>query len=249
MKDIWLRYSVEGHSMDNHERVHRPDPERIEPKRDSAPYFFSAVTGGGPKSKPQPKNSAEKSDDAVAHGVRLGYHVVEEQIREGQRLAQRLRQAADLKGVTESEGLGPLAGRVLNLYKDLGALCIDAVEALARSPALRLGLSRVLQSEQGPDSGPDEVCAVEVSSSRRTQVMLKLPRVSRTLLPHVHALHAPDPAIPPLTNVRFSMEPATGVAMLHVDIPDWQSPATYTGVVVDRTTNEPCGTLCIRLIP
>jgi len=236
--------------MDNHERIHRPDPERTEPKRDSAAYFFNAVSASGPKSKAQPKNGAEKSDDAVAHGVRLGYQVVEEQIREGQRLAQRLHQAADLKGVTESEGLSPLVGRALNVYKDLGALCVDAVEALARSPAL---LSRVLRSkteiEQGADLSTNEVCVFEVSSSYRTQVMLKLARASRTLLPHVHALHAPDPAIPPLTSVRFSMEPATGVAMLHVDIPDRQSPATYTGVVVDRTTNEPCGTLCIRLIP
>src|SRR5215831_3680173 len=234
--------------MDKHERIRRPDPERTEPKRDSAAYFFNAVTGNGPKSK-QPKNGVENPDDAVAHGVRLGYQVVEEQIREGQRLAERLRQAADLKGVTESEGLGPLVGRALNVYKDLGALCIDAVEALVRSPAL---LSRVLQSkteiEQRSDAGVNEVCAVEINSSHRTQVTLKLARVSRTSLPHVHALHAPDPAIPPLTNVRFSMEHATGVAMLHVDISAMQSPATYTGVVVDRTTNEPCGTVCIRLI-
>jgi hypothetical protein len=238
--------------MDNDERIHRPDPERAEPKRDSAAYFFNAVMGNDSKLKPEPKTSVENSDDAVAHGVRLGYEVVEEQIREGQRLAQRLRQAADLKGVTESEGLGPLVGRALNVYKDLGALCVDAIEALARSPALRLGLSRVLQSkteiEQGPGSAPDEVCAVEVSSSYRTQVTLKLVRASRTSLLRVHALHAPDPAIPPLTNVRFSMEPATGVAILHVDIPHRQAPATYTGVVVDHTSNKPCGTVCIRLI-
>jgi hypothetical protein len=235
--------------MDNNERVHRPDPERIEPKRDSTAYFFDAVMGNGPKAEPQPKNKPEISDDAVAHGVRLGYQVVEEQIREGRRLAQRLRQAADLKGIAESEGLGPLVGRALNVYKDLGALCVDAIEAVARSPAL---LSRVLQSKTGVEqesvAAPAEVCAVEIRSSYRTQLTLKLSRVSQTSLPHVHALHAPDPAIPPLTDVRFSIEPATGVAMLHVDIPDKQSPATYTGVVVDRTTNEPCGTVCIRLM-
>jgi hypothetical protein len=235
--------------MDKRERIRRPDPERTEPKRDSAAYFFNAVTGSRPKSK-QSRNGAENPDNAVAHGVRLGYQVVEEQIREGQRLAERLRQAADLKGVTESEGLGPLVGRALHLYKDLGALCVDAVEALVRSPAL---LSRALQSkteiEQPFDAGLHEVCAVEISSSHRTQVTLKLARLSRTSLPHVHALHAHDPAIPSLTNVRFSMEHATGIAMLHVDIPDKQYPATYTGVVVDRGTNEPCGTVCIRVIP
>jgi hypothetical protein len=237
--------------MDNHERIRRPDPERIEPKRDPAACFFNAGTGTDPKSKPQPKSPTEETVDAVAHGVRLGYQVVEEQIREGQRLAQRLSHAADLNGVSGSEGLSPLVGRALNVYKDLGALCFDAVEALALSPTLRLGLSRMLQgkAESEPDSAPgDEVCAVEVSSSRRTQVTLKLARASRTSLPHVHALHASDPAIAPLTNVRFSIDPKTGVAMLRVDIPDMQSAATYTGVVVDRTTNEPCGTVCIRLI-
>jgi hypothetical protein len=238
--------------MDNHERIRRPDLERTAPRRDSAAHLFKAA-GSDPQSKPQSKIPDEKSYDGVVQGVMLGYQVVEEQIREGQRLAQRLRQAADMKGVTESEGLGPLVGRALNVYKDLGALCFDAVEALARSPALLSGLSPALQREteiaHGADASPDEVYAVELHSSHRTQVTLKLARTSRTSLPHVHALHAPDPTIPPLTNVRFLLESPSNVAMLQVDIPDRQPPATYTGVVVDRKTNQPCGTVCIRLIP
>jgi len=36
---------------------------------------------------------------------------------------------------------------------------------------------------------------------------------------------------------------------LQVEIPDTQAPATYTGVVADSTTNEPCGTICLRILP
>jgi hypothetical protein len=238
--------------MEQQQRIHRPDPVRTEPNRDSAAFIFNATTGGGPKLTPEPKKSAGTPDD-VAYGVTLGYQVMEEQIREGQRLAQRLRQACDLKDITNSEDISPLVGRVLHVYRDLGAVCFEAAEALLRSPALRVALSRVWQgkAENGPepDSGTDTVCAVEITSLRPTQVTLKLGRGSRSSSPLVHALHAHDVAIPSLTNVRFTLEPATKVPMLHVNIPDTQPPATYTGVVVDGATNEPCGTLCIRLMP
>jgi hypothetical protein len=239
--------------MEQQERIHRPDPERTEPIRDSAGYIFNATTGGsGPKLNPEPKKSAGAADD-VAYGVKLGYQVIEEQILEGQRLAQRLRQAANLKGVTNSEDISPLVGRVLHVYKELGAVCFEAVEALLRSPALRVALSRMWQdnAQSGPehDSDSDTICAVEIASSRPIQVTLKLSRGPQTSLPLVHALHAHDASIPSLTKVRFTLEPANQLPMLHVNIPDTQPPATYTGVVVDGATNEPCGTLCIRLLP
>jgi hypothetical protein len=234
--------------MEHRERIHWPDPERAKPIRDSEAEAAATAID-------QRSNSTKSSTAAadVANGVKLGYQVIEEQIREGQRLAQRLRQAVDLKGLTNSEDISPLVGRVLHIYKDLGAVCFEAIEALVRTPALRAAISQISQgkSEGGSqrDSSADTVCAVEITSSRPIQVMLKLASGSRCYLLAIHALHAHDEAIPPLTDVRFLAEPATAHPMLRVNIPDTQAPATYTGVVVDAATNEPCGTLCIRLMP
>ena len=67
-------------------------------------------------------------------------------------------------------------------------------------------------------------------------------------MPRVHALHAGDPALPPLTGVRFGTDEDGGAAVLQLDIADTQPAATYTGVVVDAATNQPRGTLSVRLL-
>src|SRR5436190_4744160 len=121
--------------MEHQERYHKLDPERTGPHRDSKPHVWHAM-GGHAKSKPESKKEAGAGDD-VAYGVRLGYQVIEEQIREGQRLAERLREAANLTGVTGSEEISPLVWRVLHAYKDLGAVCFEAVETVLRNPTLR----------------------------------------------------------------------------------------------------------------
>lgn len=233
--------------MDNHERLHRPDLERSEPKRNSATYFRETTTDNGETNDLGQAESNKTPEDVVAYGVKLGYRVIKEQIREGQRLAQRLRPATQ----TDSDELRPLVGRVLHLYKDLGALCIDAAEALARSPAAQLGLPRADQARQEKSSDPSAstgvVYRIEVSSPFRTQVSLRLSESSRNFVPRAHALYASDPTIRPLTGVSFEVSPEALMPTLLVEIADTTCPTTYTGVVVDSLTNEPCGTLCIRL--
>jgi hypothetical protein len=91
--------------------------------------------------------------------------------------------------------------------------------------------------------------AIEVASARRTQVTLDLhPRPGRFAL-RVHALHAADASIPPLTGVSFDIDPVRAKPMLRVDVPENQPVATYTGAVVDSASNEPRGTLSVRLLP
>ena len=235
--------------MGKRERLHRPESVRTEPIRNPADFLRDAIADDRTESKPSEPGSSETTD-ALAHGVKLGYKVIEEQILQGQRLAQRLGKAAGRSSATASGELSTLIERVLHLYKDMGALCFDAVETLARSPALRSGIARAWQGPADSDatSGSDTRFAIEVASARRTQVTLELRHRSGRFIPIVHALHAADPAIAPLTGVHFKMEAASLTPMLQVDIPDLQPPATYTGVVVDSATNEPRGTLCVRLL-
>jgi hypothetical protein len=235
--------------MENRERLHRPELGRTEPIRNVATYLGNPVSGAGASSTPEQHGPAETADGAVARGVRLGYSVIEEQLREGQRLAQRLGRAAGKATASGSDEIGPLIERALNLYKDMGALCFEAIETLARSPVLSAGFSRMWQAKAETEPGPDITYGLELASKRRTQVTLNLRRFPGHFIPLVHTLHASDPAIPPLTGVRFKMEAASQTPILQVEIPDTQAPATYTGVVADSTTNEPCGTICLRILP
>jgi hypothetical protein len=233
---------------------------------------------------------ASHAEGPVALGVRLGYQVIEEQILLGQKLARRLGRKASpavggagsartAGGAASAAEPDPTAGtapgpagaagefnelldRVLHLYKDLGALCFDAVETVARHPVLRASVARLSAgvaavapaARTGADTGAETEAgaggfAVDIRCSRRVQVRLDLRWRQGLGAPLVHALHAGDPAVPPLTGVQLQPgTPHTG-PLLQLTIADTQPAATYTGVVVDSAGNEPRGTLVVRVLP
>lgn len=266
-----------------HGRRRRPEPARTAPLRHAA-TLLRDDEAGPERTATATAGADEASESAVARGVRLGYQVIEEQILLGQKLAQRLGRSAALaassvtsKAVgataaigtaadTDETGAGEvqeLLDRVVHLYKDMGALCIDAVDTLVHHPVLRSGLARMAPTAAAePAAGPaaasgnastnaaaDSGFALDIRCNRRTQVKLDLPHRAGSFVPHVHALHAGDPALAPLTGVRFGGAEVGGAAGLRLDIADAQPSATYTGVVVDAATNEPRGTLTVRLLP
>lgn len=248
--------------MGTPERLHRPDPERTGPIRHASTYLRDAPPGDAAQHPAGTPDAVDAAESAVAHGVRLGYKVIEEQILHGRLLAQRLGKATGKLGTVGSGEAGVLIERVLHLYKDIGTLCVDTLETLARSPAIRAGIARAAQAAQ-PQQAPQEGAgsatgtesslgsgfAIEVASARRTQVTLDLRLRPGRFAPRVHALHAADPSIAPLTGVSFDMDPAHPEPMLRIHVPEAQPPATYTGVVVDSASNEPRGTLSVRLLP
>jgi len=245
--------------MEATERLHRPEPERTGPVRHAATYLRDAPAADAAQ---QPGDAPDAADSAVAHGVRLGYKVVEEQILHGRVLAQRLGKATSKLGAAGTGEVTVLIERFLHLYKDMGSLCVDAMESLARSSAIRSGLARAAQAAQSPPAARDQASgastpessvgsgfAIEVASPRRTQVTLDLRLRPGRFVPKVHALHPSDPSIPSLTGVSFDIDPARPEPMLRIEVPDQQPAAMYTGVVVDSASNEPRGTLSVRLLP
>jgi hypothetical protein len=241
--------------MGTPERLHRPDPERTGPIRHASTYLRDAPSGDAAQHPARAPDAPDAAEGAVAHGVRLGYKVIEEQILHGRLLAQRLGKATSKLGAGGSGEVNVLIDRVLHLYKDIGTLCVDTLETLARSPAIRSGLARAAQAAQpaqdgaGAESALGTGFAIEVASARRTQVTLDLRLRPGRFAPRVHALHAADPSVAPLTGVSFDMDPAHPEPMLRIEVPDNQPAATYTGVVVDSASNEPRGTLSVRLLP
>jgi hypothetical protein len=62
-----------------------------------------------------------------------------------------------------------------------------------------------------------------------------------------HALHARHSAILAATDIRFRSEIGSEVPILSVKVSNDQPPGQYTGVIVDADSNEPVGTLTIRV--
>jgi len=199
------------------ERLHRPDPPRDRPIRDFPSYARNQAWG--------------PREDPVSQGVRLGYSVLDEQLREGQRLAERLR--GGVRGQPPLD-LGALLERALNIYRDIGALAFAATEALARNPGARAPA----QEPPPPRADPASAAyAFEVKSSRRVGVKLDLRPGGR---PQVGALQALGPA-PAIAGVGFK------AGALQLEIADDQPDGVYNAVVVDADSGEPLGTLTVRI--
>jgi hypothetical protein len=233
--------------MSEAERWRRPELTRDQPIRD----FMTYVRKGGMGSDSRDAGNADKIEDPVARGVNLGYSVVEEQIRQGERLAERLRSAQSGPGAKPLD-FGALIERALNVYKDVGALALAAAETLARNPSVQAGVARAWRGAAASDApaapGGFWPFALELNSSRRVTVRLELrPRPER-FAPRVRALHPVSAAAPPLTSARFETDSASVAPVLRIDIEDSQPADVYSGVVVEATTNEPCGTLSVRIL-
>ena len=199
------------------ERLHRHDPERGAPNREASHYARSYGLGG------------RSSDDPVTQGVKHGYSVLDEQMREGRRLAERLR-GGIRPGATAPE-FGALIERALNLYRDMGALAFAAAEALAGAAPARAAKPE-----------PAGAFAIEVKSSRRVEVKLDLRSAARA--PRVGALQAALGGVRPIESVGFApgAEPK-----LSLEIADDQPAGNYNAVVVDSDSGEALGTLTVRI--
>lgn len=204
------------------ERLHRQDPARDQPIRDFSTYARNYGWGG----------RGATGDDPVSQGVKLGYSVLEEQMREGQRLAERLRGAA--KPGQPPLDIGGLIERALNIYRDIGALAFAATEALARNP----GLSA--RAHEPPRSASGARYAFEIASSRRVSVKLDLRGEGR---PRVGPLQALGDA-PAIRSVSLETAPEP---TLKLDIADDQPAGVYNAVVADADSGEPLGTLTVRI--
>jgi hypothetical protein len=238
--------------MDKPERLHRPDLERDGPNRSAMSFMREAGPGGRANTKAL-GNGSDPGEDVLAHGVKLGYAVIDDQIQRGERLAERLRRDATRPGATPTAEISLLLERALNVYKDMGALALSAAEALARSSVLQSGLSRAWPGNGGGDPGrapgAGSRFAIEIASSRKTVIVLDMRPTPGRAVPLVHALHAVNPAYPPLIGAHFTFDLEAMGPVLYLAVPDAQPAATYSGVIVEGGTNEPCGTLSVRILP
>jgi hypothetical protein len=215
------------------ERLHRQDPARDQPIRDFSHYARNHGLGA----------RATGGEDPISHGVKLGYSVLDEQMREGQRLAERLRGRAPSGGAALD--VGALIERALNIYRDIGALAFAATEALARNPTLGMGRPPAAPADAAaPAHGAP--FALEIRSSRRVGVKLDMRPEMRARSPQVGPLHALGAAAP-ITAVGFEADPESREPRLRLEIGDDQPPGVYNAVVVDAASGEPCGTLTVRI--
>jgi len=256
--------------VDVHDRVKRPSLERSRALR-SWETLFAVPSSERERTEPGPGASSQTDrpaslDDVVSRSVTLGYRVVDEYIRQGQKAAQQLGNAS-YGPQTMASDAQDLATRMLQYASDFAALWLEFVQVAAVGAPAPAAQTRA--GEPGPEPassdaaearpGPlprREAHAIERTGLRIELVATQPTEVSLEMQPDsdgqpliVHALRTADPEIPRLNDVSFIPQSAEHPARLRICVPTEQPPGSYHGLIIDERSSRPVGSVSVRVDP
>lgn len=254
-------------------RVTRPEPERTTPRRSWATLFGRPTDGSGASpgtAAPAEDGSSEpRASETVTRAVELGYRVIDDYIRQGQKAAERLATRA-WSAETALRDTQDLTARMTRHASDLVGLWLEALDTANLTGAWRTterpggapepsgGAAGVAPDEvehaapAAPAATSDAACgrtriAIEIASARPAAVTVDLRSADAARPLVVHALRAVEPEKPRITEV--AIEPATpdAPARLRIRVPDGQPAGTYDALVIDQATSRPVGSVSLTL--
>ena len=242
------------------ERITRPIPERTGSIRSWSALLGAAAARSGDAGTP----GGATLGGVVSRSVEVGYRVVDEYLRHGQRVAERLGDRSLTPG-TMVQDFQELTARMARYASDLMDVWFQLIElaAAGRGAPHRPSGDRGAPADPAP-STPEPPAAgstgrdshdggarvsVQIASLQPAEVTLDLRPGSTGLPLIVHALRAAEPDKPRLTEIALEPASEDGVRRLRIRIPPEQPPGVYNGLVIDERTSRPAGTLSVRVGP
>ena len=239
-------------NKDKSTRKKRPEPNRSDPIRS-----FAALLGTpGSENRADRENqtaapaAGESISEVFSKSVDLGYQVIDEYVRQGQRAAERLS-----RGQSDApSSIGDLQDVARKLARS-GAELMEAWMLLASGTAGNLDTpsDSGAPSATSPDSGRSQAdetrVRLVVQSDRPTGVELDIraePGVSNF---RVDTLRPMDPGSPAIESVRFEPGEDTDPGQIVVLVPPGHPPGRYHALVLDEVANRPVGTLTVHIEP
>jgi hypothetical protein len=222
--------------MARKERLRRQDPHRTGPIRRFSTMFRpegAQTSGSGGQSAP--------IQDEIGDAVRMGYSVIEEQIRQGQRAAEKLGGAASGFG-SATNTVTDVANRLMRYTTDLAALHFDLMAIVLQPNDTNGGPGSVAAAASGSAR-----VTIEIESSRKNQVTLDLWQQSQNAKLTVPALHSAEADKPPITDIRFVAATEQTPAHLGIKIANTQPGGVYSGLILDSSSGQAGGTLSLKL--
>jgi hypothetical protein len=189
-------------------------------------------------------------NDVVSRSVELGYRVVDEYIRQGQKAAERFG-SRTLGADTVPSDVQDFGVRMMQYTSDVFGLWFEMMTAMMAP----LGASPPRPAPAGANGNghaphPPAVAArarvrVEIASTRPAEVAVDLrpEAAGRRLV--VQALRAVDPGLPRLADVVIAAD--DGGVTLRIRVPPDVPAGTYNGLVIDEDTSAPVGTVSVRV--
>lgn len=236
------------------ERARRAPPERNGPDRTGAARDGSE--GSDDRNSPPPDEPFAEVSEVVADAVRLGYRVIEENLRQGRTAADRLR-ARDYDVDDARDDIVTLGRRFVDLARDLGTSWFDLIGAVLDDPRL-IDAVRPTRSDRDRKGGdrpphdrdPTRRTPVEVVGHPTAfgEALLSDPsRLARP--PQVTPLRLIDgPAqAPAIMGARLGAASETGALALIVPVPPDQAPGTYAGTIYETGSKRLLGSISLTV--
>jgi hypothetical protein len=228
------------------DRIKKPKLGRTDPVRN-----WSAMFGGADASS----GANGVLTEMITRSVDLGYRVIDEYVRQGQRAAEQLTgRTTDFDAMTGN--VQEMSVRMAQYTSDLLGVWFQMMSAAMAAPATA-GWSAPTATRPEPvrAAGPAAAAPaptepvrvrVEVASTQPVEVGLDL-RPGAGLTPLIaHALRAVEPDKPNLTvTVVANGEP--GVLRLRVRVADDHPAGVYSGLLLDEVSGLPVGALSLRV--
>jgi hypothetical protein len=252
------------------DRPKRPSPERTQPIRSWSTLFAVPSADGGdpdpPPAAPAPESRGAGLSDVVSRSVDLGYRVIDEYIRQGQKAARRLNDRS--YGTQAMTGdLQELGMRMTQYASDFAAVWLEFIQVAATKNGAPGGESVADGAVHPPAATPGDPAVVAASgftpdeqpAGERTRVRIEVQatqptEVSVDILPSatrlplvVHALRAIEPDTPRIAEVAFEAGSDDDPPRLRIRVPPGHPPGVYSGLIIDPHTSRPAGSVSVRI--
>ena len=245
--------------MSAKERTRRPKLDRTQPIRRWSTLFEAPPAAPGSDA---PRGASV--NDVVSRSVDLGYRVIDEYIRQGQRAAQRINDRS-FGPDTLTNDFQEVGTRLAQYASDFAALWIELMQLATVGGAARWPVpppdSRPPATPR--DTPPPPAAAavkspvnagdharvkIAVASAQLTEVDLDVrpEAVGRRLL--IQALRPIEPGKPKLTDVTIDRPDGSEPPTLRIRVPPSQPAGVYNGLIIDEETSRPVGSLSLRVV-
>jgi hypothetical protein len=231
-------------------------------KRDKPIRSWSKVFGEPPAAKSA--KSAKSPAGTVADGVRLGYQVIDDYLTKGQEAARNIGGVGGETLKAASGEVQRLTQRMLQYASDLASAWMELLQTMTTTsfaneeataaakpspgPGRRSEKQPPAAAQAQPDAS-DQPCSVslEIESPLPTETTVDLRRRAIAAPVDVQPLSSDDPRAPRIIGVTIEPLQAAGRVLVRLRVPPAQPTGLYRGLIIERATNLPCGTMAIRV--
>lgn len=251
----------------------KPLPEARGPNRAwSGAWSGSGGTEPGPtaarsgRSTSSSKRDGDKGTNGVSDGVALGYRVIQEYLRQGERVARSFWSP----GSDDADRYDParLVDRALRSAQDLAGAFSEMVRVLAKNAPLprdgaspggfdfepprsaktrgRGEASETARGRSRPDDGrPSPTVALSVRSRRPVKVALQLDEAAAGGVFQVPPLTRSGAGAARLRGISIASGPGGKGLAINLEVPPRVAKGRYQGLVLDARTSRPVGFLSV----